>query len=300
MNNEMQYIINNLDDIPNDIEIFVITMTCNINCIFHIENILEYFPLNDNTIVTIKSKLKMRNIKKKNKKLNKDRKIKKGSSENNDNFFNQITIVMNIPIDYNNKKSKYVNLKIFKNGSIQVSGLQSVSQCNITINKILNLLKGDYGYFDQNNKFIEFRYIEHDDITITNPKINMINTMFQYVSKINRSQLYLRLLELKIKGELNSNLRIKYQPDIHAPVHIKIDLGNKKPVTVFVFESGKILIMAAKNKKNIIDAYEIINKLLIENHDYIIKRNLLQIIKNDPELCELIDVNALSEIINDL
>ena len=29
------------------------------------------------------------------------------------------------------------------------------------------------------------------------------------------------------------------------------ELGNKKPVTVFVFESGKILIMAAKKRENI-------------------------------------------------
>jgi TATA-box binding protein (TBP) (component of TFIID and TFIIIB) len=93
---------------------------------------------------------------------------------------------------------------------------------------------------------------------------------------------------------------IEYQPDIHAPVHVKIDLGNKKPVTVFVFESGKILIMAAKKRDNIIDAYNYINKLLTENHDYVVKRNLFQIIANDPELSKLIDLEALSAIVNDL
>lgn len=296
---DIKYIINDLDNLPDGVEIFVLTMTCAIDKMFYIENILNYFPLNEKTIVTIKSKTNMRNIKK-TKKINKKIKNpKKGSSENSDNFFNQITIIMNIPIDYNSNKYKYVNLKLFKNGSIQVSGLQSINQCNITINKILNLLKGDYGVYI-NDIFTEFRFIESDNIQVSNARVNMINTMYQYPNKINRSQLYLKLLDLKLNKQIDITTRVKYQPDIHAPVHIKIELGNKKPVTAFIFESGKILIMAAKNKNNIIDTFNYINKILTENHEYIIKRDLYQIIANDPELRELVDMEALTEIMNDL
>jgi TATA-box binding protein (TBP) (component of TFIID and TFIIIB) len=207
---------------------------------------------------------------------------------------------MNIPIDYNSNKYKYINIKLFKNGSIQISGLQSINQCNIAINKIINLLEGDYMYLDNDNKIYKFQYIEEGPIQIINYKINMINTLFKYSDKINRSQLYLKLLDLKLKNQLDPSTRIKYQPDIHAPVHIKIDLKNKNPVTGFIFESGNILIMAAKNRENIIDAYNYINNILKENHDIIIKRDLIQIIANDNELSKLIDLEALSQIINEL
>lgn len=311
---DKNYILYNLDNLPNSMEIFAITLTASINSVFYIENILDYYPLSETNISTIKSKIKMRNIaKKKSRKINKIiNKIKKGSSENSDNFFNQITIIMNIPINYNSTITKDVNIKLFKNGSIQVSGLKSINQCNIMINKIIELLRGEFYIFINpiDNSVCKhdvpgaiskkIRFIECDDIKILNLKINMINTMYQYISKINRSQLYMRLLELKIDGILDPTTRLKYQPDIHAPVHVKIDLGNKKPVTVFVFESGKILIMAAKKRENIIDAYNYINKLLTENHEYVVKRNLLQIIANDPELSKLIDLEALSAIVNDL
>ena len=308
------YILYDLDNLPNEMEIFAITLTASINCVFYIENILDYYPLSETNILTIKSKIKMRNIKKKkSRKINKIiNKIKKGSSENSDNFFNQITIVMNIPINYNSTITKDVNIKLFKNGSIQVSGLKSINQCNIMINKIIELLRGEFCIFinpidntickqDTPDAILKkIRFIESDNIKILNLKINMINTMYQYISKINRSQLYMRLLELKMNNSLDPTTRLKYQPDIHAPVHVKIDLGNKKPVTVFIFESGKILIMAAKKRENIIDAFNYINKLLIENHEYVVKRNLLQIIANDSDLSKLIDLDALALVVDDL
>lgn len=296
-NSDKKYIVNNLDILPDGIEIFVITMTCGINQKFLIENILKYYPLDNKDIVTIKSKLRIRNIKKTKKVKKVSRKVKK-TNTNPDNFFNQITVVLNIPVDYNSNKTKFVNLKLFKSGAIQISGLQSINQCNITLNKILNLLIGDYGVFED-GIFKEIRFLESDEIKIINVKVNMINTMFQYVSKINRSQLYIKLVDLKNKNILGNNIRIKYQPDIHAPVHIKIDIGNKKPITVFVFESGKILIMAAKKRENIIETHNYINNLLIENHNYIIKKDLFQIIANDPELSALIDLEALAQTIDD-
>ena len=312
------YIPNDLGDLLESIEIFAITLTASINSMFFIDNILEYYPLNITNLSTIKSKLKIRSIKKKKqKRITKSTNVivnpksKKALNEGSDNFFNQITVVMNIPISYNSTITKDVNIKLFKNGSIQVSGLKSIDQCNIMINKIAELLKGEYCVFigldgelckfdtpGAISKFI--RFLEFDNIKILNIKINMINTMFQYTSKINRSQLYMRLIELKISGLLEPTTRLKFQPDIHAPVHVKIDLGNKKPVTVFVFESGKILIMAAKKRENIIDAYNYINKLLEENHEYVVKRNLIEIIANDPDLCKLIDLDALSQVVDDL
>jgi len=313
------YIQDNLKDLPGSMEIFAITLTGSISVEFYIENILDYLPISSSNILTVKSKNKVRSVKKK-----KQKKLKVSNPSNpsnptesssqtglTDNFFNQITVEMNIPVDYNSAITKDVNIKLFKNGSIQVSGIKSISQCNIIINKLVELLKGEYCVFvDQDNTHCPFgtpgstpkiiRFIESDHVKILNIKLNMINTMFQHQSKINRSQLYMRLIELKVTNLLEPSTRLKFQPDIHAPVHVKIDLGNKKPVTVFVFESGKILIMAAKRRENIIDAYNYINKLLEENHEYVVKRNLIEIIANDSDLCKLIDLEALSLVVDDL
>jgi TATA-box binding protein (TBP) (component of TFIID and TFIIIB) len=271
-----------LGDLPESMQIFVITMTCKVDKQFYIDNILEYYPLSENNIQTIKSKLKIRDIKNK----------KPKSKKTNINFYNQITTIMSIPVDYNSDKTKLVNIKIFNNGSIQISGLQSINQCNITLNKLLDMLKGDYAYLDD-NKLIDIRFVESDDINIIDTKINMINTMFEYETQINRAQLYNRLLALEL------GTRIKYQPEIHAPVHVKIDVGNKKPATIFIFESGKILIMGARNRDNIIECFEYITKLLNENQKYIVKRDLLQIISTDKDLSSLIDLVALKEIIHE-
>jgi TATA-box binding protein (TBP) (component of TFIID and TFIIIB) len=308
------YIPDDLCDLPGQMEIFAITLTGSINSTFNIQNILNYYPLDPNNFSTIKSKIKIRTIIKKKQtrstKINLIDKINEDTKDQ-DNFFNQITVVMSIPIDYESTQTKLINLKLFNNGSIQVSGLKSISQCNIMINKLIELLKGEYCVFiNPDGETCKFdtpgaiskiiRFLEFDTINLTGLKISMINTMFQYTSKINRSQLYMRLMELKINGNLDPTTRLKYQPDIHAPVHVKIDLGNKKPVTVFVFESGKILIMAAKRRDNIIGAYNYINQLLHENHEYVVKRNLVEIIANDPDLCKLIDLEALSQVFDDL
>jgi len=316
------YIPDDLCDLPGQMEIFAITLTGSINSTFNIQNILEYYPLDSSNFSTIKSKLKTRTIiKKKQMRVPKQKENLTGTtSESNinspvaptqDNFFNQITVVMTIPIDYNSDEKKYVNLKLFNNGSIQVSGLKSIPQCNIMINKLIELLKGEFCVFlNPEGELCKIdtpgaipkiiRFLQFDTVKLTGIKISMINTMFQYPSKINRSQLYMRLIELKINGILDPTTRPKYQPDIHAPVHVKIDLGNKKPVTVFVFESGKILIMAAKRRENIIEAYNYINQLLQDNHEYVVKRNLVEIIANDQDLCKLIDLEALSQVVDDL
>ncbi len=305
------YIPDDLRELPSSIEIFAITLSGSFNIMFYIENILNFLPLDKNNISTVKSKQKVRCIKKKKRRKGKTADQQEKENTGSDNFYNQITVVMNIPIDYDSTITKDVNIKLFKNGSIQVSGIKSIPQCNIMINKLIELLKGEYCVFvDSDDNHCAFgtdgaipkiiRFIESDHVKILNIKLNMINTMFQHHTKINRSQLYMRLIELKMTNLLETTTRLKYQPDIHAPVHVKIDLGNKKPVTVFVFESGKILIMAAKRRENIIDAYNYINKLLEENHEYVVKRNLIEIIANDPDLCKLIDLEALSLVVDDL
>ena len=48
------YILYDLDNLPNAMEIFAITLTASINSVFYIENILDYYHLSETNISTIK------------------------------------------------------------------------------------------------------------------------------------------------------------------------------------------------------------------------------------------------------
>ena len=69
-------------------------------------------------------------------------------------------------------------------------------------------------------------------------------------------------------------------------------------ITLFVFDSGIVSIMACKCREHVIFAYEFITKLLIEQHEYIVKKNIVNIIANDEEIKQYIDMEALARVVN--
>ena len=95
----------------------------------------------------------------------------------------------------------------------------------------------------------------------------MINSNFNIGFKVDRDKLY-DLIHTKNIAECS------YDPIIHACVNIKYEC-DKKTVSIFVFESGSIIITGANNGKHILDAYNFINKLLCNNYKQIYKSNIL-------------------------
>jgi hypothetical protein len=291
-----------------DISLCVITMSYAINGAFNVTNIFKYYPLSFKDVVTIKTNHKIRtiqNIKQKKTKMCNDPKGNKKKRSSVENFYNQITIVINLETDPNPEKSKHANVKLFNNGSVQASGIQSIEHCNLMINKILRLFEGVYGvFYDKNGivknftkktKFKEVEFIEQEPTHIVNMKLNLINSKYLWHDLINLKQTFNRLQFLKNNKKIDQSLVFRYTPDIHAPVHIKRDIGNRKPATVLIFGSGKILLMASKNREQILDMHEFVNKILEQNYDYVVKRDLLKIVKADPELSDLIDVQLLAK-----
>ena len=104
--------------LPNDIKISNITICCKLDIEFKINDIAKDINLNENSIVSIaygNDDSTNRTLKeKKNKLLNK----KKGFS----NFYNQVSLKIMVE----SKKEKPLNIKLFKNGSIQMTGCNSV------------------------------------------------------------------------------------------------------------------------------------------------------------------------------
>lgn len=127
----------NLDNLPDDLRISTMTITCNLNTLISIENIGKYIDLNFGSIVCIKyGNNKIRT-------LIKLKKVNKKSKKKKKNFYNQASIVVDV------KNKKRVNIKVFKNGAIQMTGCKNIENfidamtvlCNELTKKKLYMIK---------------------------------------------------------------------------------------------------------------------------------------------------------------
>ena len=176
------------------------------------------------------------------KKSKKKKKTKKMTS-----FFNQITMeIRTVAI-------KKVNVKLFCNGSIQMTGCKTVTDCNIAIQKLIAILRG----IGKVEKVVS----DEENMRMHNFKIDMINSNFKINYKINRRQLH------NIVGK-QPGIYSRYEPNIHACVNIKYfgDGDNRKGISIFAFESGNIIITGAKNRNHIMTAHKFITDFL-DSHD---------------------------------
>ena len=85
------------------------------------------------------------------------------------------------------------------------------------------------------------------DPKVINFKIDMINSNFFINYKINGEKLY-KLLQ-------REKMTCRYEPCMHPGVNIKYKLlenEEQKKVSIFVFQSGNIIITGAKNKNRIL------------------------------------------------
>jgi TATA-box binding protein (TBP) (component of TFIID and TFIIIB) len=89
----------------------------------------------------------------------------------------------------------------------------------------------------------------------------MINSNFYVNYKINIENLYPLITKKGVKA--------RFEPLSHRCVNIKFvpEGANErdKPISIFVFESGSIIITGARNGNNIKSAYEFITGVLDEN-----------------------------------
>ncbi len=178
-------------------------------------------------------------------------------------FDNQLTIILKV----NNNN---VNMKLFKNGRVQMTGLKIINNGVIAIEFIIDLIK------NINEKFID---IEKNNLEYSNYKICLINSDFRFTSKIRRNKLF----EF-INNE--TELICSYEPCIYPGVKIQFFYNkntdgicrceegycsnkNKKStcvkVTIAIFESGCTIITGAKSIDQINTSYKYIKELLSHN-----------------------------------
>lgn len=251
--------------LPPDVTINTMTVICHMDMVFNVSNIAKYIDLNLDGIIKIShgrsgDVLTNRIIvhKKKFKKIKKNKKV----------FFNQVSLSVVIP----SKKDRPVNLKIFSNGSMQMTGCKHIDNAIEAIERTFVELRKIKAIVDPKKMcLVEKPFCSKpEDLNMTKViamEVAMIVSKFTYPININRAKLY----ELFLKD----NSEAKYDPELHASVDLKFASGDKK-ISVFIFEKGSIVITGAKTCKHILEAYNFVNEYLLTHHKIISKKNIKQ------------------------
>jgi len=262
-------------DLPVGMNIATMSCTVNLNIVINKNNIMNGMKLNDHDVLSLKLDKNLKTKLTPKKKKKKDE-LKENNKKRNNHFYNQITLDIRVSngdimdetgdkyvMDdksgkiniYNNLRK--INIKIFGNGAIELSGCRKIEDVNIVINKLVHrLLEND-------------TYIEDGEIDVTNFKINMIMANYKVKYMINR----LHLKEILDK----KNMYGVFEKLLSSKVTIKINPLNcedkKKFISMFVFEKGSILITGStRSKEDLEHAYNFLNNIFIEHGDYIFKK----------------------------
>ena len=259
-----------VDNLPNGVSISTMCCSAKIGCEISIENIQDYLQLNKNDVLSVKvNDSKIRTLLEQKVKNRRKKKVtKKGKTQK---FYNQITVVIRIGSgsteDINKEKS--INIKLFKNGSIQMSGCKRIEEVNTVINKLIYRLKEVKGKKIE-DKIEQIKFVDDSSkVNVNSFKIDMINSNYQVNLQIDRSKFYKLLLKKKISASYEKCIRacviIKYSPPV--------DNELEKEISVFVFQKGNIIITGAKSRNQVTAAYNYLNDILVEHADEISKKD---------------------------
>lgn len=241
--------------LPDDLKVSTMTIICKLNINFDLENISKYIDLSVNDVISVKwGSMSYTNRTLIAKKGKKKKKVKRS-------FYNQTTLIVKT------KKTKPINIKLFQNGSLHATGCKDITELFDTIELLFNKLKVIKAIVNplNINEIIEKAFVS--DVSrlklenLYDFQIVMINSNFNIGFKINREKLY----ELLI----NDGYTCTYDPLIHACVNCKFTYAQNQIISIFIFESGSIIITGANRSDQIIAAYNFINKFILTNYHYV-------------------------------
>lgn len=261
----------NNDLLPPDLNIITITITCNFDTIFNKENIWKYIDINPNKVKEIKcggndsEYIRPKRAVKKQRKKKEKKNIKPKRTKT---FFNQVTAIVK-------GDEGYVNVKIFENGSLQMTGCKCINDCISAVNNLCEALQVKKAILDQQTfKTIIMKPFATNlnNIKLSNMKnlkISMVNCVFDINFMINREKIY--------KIAKDKGFKCKYDLKRHCSTDIYFKYTETKEIACFVFRSGKVMITGGTTTNQIVEAYYFIKKLLLDNYSEIAQTNTNQI-----------------------
>ena len=196
-------------------------------------------------------------------------------------FFN--SAALNVLVSDN----KCINLKLFKNGKVQMTGVPNIDIGYYCVQLVVDYLKNN----DDNTT--KKSIVDIKKIGIFNYDTVLINSDFFCGMEIQRENLYTILLE---KYDLN----VSYEPENYPGVKLEY-FWNKnnyqtnnegkclcskkcqgkgtgegefqcKKITISSFQSGKVIVTGARSQYQLDIAYNFINKVFKDNYNFIKKR----------------------------
>lgn len=205
-------------------------------------------------------------------------KLKKRKENTSKRFDNQLTII------YKFNDVTIMNIKVFKNGNIQITGIKSIDDGSKMIDVLIDQIK--------QNKDIIVSNIQ--DMKTMNYKVALINSDFKVDFEIKRDKLHSVIVN-------NYDNKCSFEPCIYPGVKIQyfwntqnkskdgickcredcfigkgdgVGEGNCKKITIAVFQSGCVIITGAQTIEQIDDAYLYICTVFHKHYDTIKKNSI--------------------------
>jgi len=193
-------------------------------------------------------------------------------------FYNQLTIHIFSSLKKNNR----VNVKIFNNGRIQMTGINSDKIGEETMKVVIQELNVFY-----NNKEI-FSNPDEEIKSVGSLETVLINSDFNINSPIKREILHRLIVKDNYLSSYEPcnypgvNIKYYYNPlidnkgicECECPCNGKGKDNTCKRITIAVFKSGSIIITGGRNKKHIQVAYEFITNFIEKNKEEVLVTNL--------------------------
>ena len=201
------------------------------------------------------------------------------SSREKKRFFNQASFVFRSRLQPTTDQSfKEVNIKLFKNGGFQMTGISSEEMARNALDRFMSLNAG--------------RGIWPEAPHIQTFNIQMMNSDYSIGKAIRRDRLHKLLVE-------TYGLWSSFEPTIYQGVNTKFfwnktrtaatppgicvcpepctgsgdgyTVGACKKITISPFRTGTVIITGAKNMEQLMDAYEFLNQVFRDNADHILR-----------------------------
>jgi len=274
----------------------VSTITCNVDLGVNIDLIILYnhFNIEDKSnFIWIHYPKIIEGENKRGVYPKKKRNVKNTSKKTS--FDNQVTVLY--------KTDNYPNLKIFKNGNIQITGIKNKDDVNVIINQVIDEIKRIQKIEPKITTTENFE----TKIGFTNFHIRMINTDFKSFcdSELKEKFIIRRKILHKILISDEYNNKCSFEPGKYHGVKLEFFWNKKKErqdgicncstncfgkgcgngindckkITVAIFESGSVLITGGVSFEQINDAYNYITSVF-KNHSLELKKADLSLLES--------------------
>jgi TATA-box binding protein (TBP) (component of TFIID and TFIIIB) len=203
-------------------------------------------------------------------------------------FDNQLTIAYRI------SDETIVNIKVFRNGKIQMTGIKEVGQGQVMVERIVGIVREIH---DSKNNEVLTSPDELEKLVARDYKVCLINTDYKVGFEVKRDNLYKVMISdydniCSYEPCIYPGVKIQYfwnseSPEkdgvcrCSSPCYYKKKSGegcgdcNCKKITAATFASGATIITGSHTVDQVRECYSYINKILYENVSKIEKKQLV-------------------------